>query len=316
MLINIGLDLNLIDLRSVMVLAEHLNFGRAAAELGVSQSALSQRIAKVEERMGCRLFERTGRQCVATPEGDRAVRQIRRVMEEADRLSLIAAERSQTLAGTYRIGVIPTLGPYYLPHLLPVLKREFPDLRLQWREGMTRELSALLLDGALDFALMAAPVEMAGLSSVPLFEEPFTLIAPADHWLAERESVEPEHLERVPMVLLSEGHCLREQALDLCGKGANECTIQATGLEILRHLVASGAGCSLMPSLAVPENPGELVRYLPVSGEPYRRRIGLYFRTNWARAQDVEALAEAIREHLPNSVEPAAGTKTVSAANP
>ncbi len=315
MLINAGLDLNLIDLRSVTVLAEHLNFGRAAAELGVSQSALSQRIAKVEDRMGCRLFDRNGRHCIATPEGDRAVRQIRRVMEEADRLSLIAGEKSQTLEGTYRIGVIPTLGPYYLPHLLPVLKSEFPNLRLQWREGMTRELSALLLDGALDFALMAKPVEAAGLSAVRLFEEPFTLITPADHWLAERDSVEPEHLERLQMVLLSEGHCLREQAIDLCGRGANECTIQATGLEILRHLVASGAGCSLMPRLAVPAEPGSMVRYLPISGEPYRRRIGLYYRTNWARAQDVKALAQAMRRHLPPGVEPA-GTTPNSAVNP
>src|SRR5690606_23306736 len=137
----------------------------------------------------------------------------------------------------------------------------------------------------------------------------------ADHWLAERDEVEPEHLSRVPLVLLSEGHCLREQALDLCGRGANECTIQATGLEILRHLVASGSGCSLMPQLAVPAEPGEMVRYLRITGEPYRRRIGLYFRANWAREQDVQALAEVIRSHLPPGVAPA-GTTENSAANP
>ncbi len=297
--------LTLRDLEYVVAVAEHGHFGRAAEACGVSQPALSSQIKKTEHVLSAVLFERTKRRVFVTPAGQETVARARAILREAHELIELAGRRREPLAGLFRLGVIATLGPYLLPHVLGPLRRRFPRLELNLREGRTADLLHDLKTGSLHAVLVATPVEDPTLEAQPLFREPFVLALPAGHPLARKRSIRAKDLHAEDMVLLEEGHCLRDQALDVCSapRGVLERRLQATSLETLRHLVASGAGYSLMPALAQVNGKLRKMIHIQRLGSPVPgRTIVLVWRRGFPRPADVAALATLVRETLPRQV--------------
>jgi LysR family transcriptional regulator, hydrogen peroxide-inducible genes activator len=298
--------LTLRDLEYLVAVADRRHFGRAADACHVSQPALSAQIRKIEDFLGVQLFERSNRNVVITPIGEQVARQARVVLEEAGKIALLAQETSQPLSGSLRLGAIATLGPYLMPYLLGPLRKKFPKLELLMKEGLTDELIADLRDGALDAVLAAPTFNTDGLKLIRLFDEPFLVAAPKNHTIALKAAVRARDLNSEDMVLLEDGHCLRNQTVEVCpsNRRGKFREFQATSLETLRHLVASGFGYSLMPRLAVDSNDRlkNLIAYRPFEGKPVGRTIVLVCRERFARMNDIEELAEFIRRHLPEGV--------------
>jgi LysR family transcriptional regulator, hydrogen peroxide-inducible genes activator len=295
--------LSLRDLQYIVAVAQHGHFGRAAGACHVSQPALSGQIKKIEELLGIALFERSNRRVAVTEIGQAVVAQARLVLEEAEKIVDLAKAVREALAGSFRLGAIATLGPYLMPHLLGSLRREYPKLELILKEGLTDGLLAELRAGRLDAVLAARTFDEDGLTVFPLFTEPFLLTLPKNHALAGRTLIKVTDLRAAEMVLLEDGHCLRDQAIEMCpaNRRGNIKELHATSLETLRHLVASGAGYTLMPMLAVTQDERlkELIRYRRVEGKDIGRAIALVCRDRFPRKRDVELLAEFIRRHRP-----------------
>jgi LysR family transcriptional regulator, hydrogen peroxide-inducible genes activator len=301
--------LTLRDLEYLVAVADRRHFGKAADACHVSQPALSAQIRKIEDFLGVQLFERSNRNVVITPIGEQVARQARIVLEEAGKIAELAQEISEPLSGMLRLGAIATLGPYLMPHLLGPLRKQFPRLQLLMKEGLTDELIEDLRNGMLDAVLAAPTFDTDGLRVIRLFEEPFLVAAPKNHAFASRSTVRPKDLNSEDMVLLEDGHCLRNQTVEVCpaNRRGKFREFQATSLETLRHLVASGFGYSLMPRLAVDSNDRlkNLITYRPFEGKPVGRTILLVCRERFGRMNDIEALAQFIRENLPRGVVPA-----------
>jgi LysR family transcriptional regulator, hydrogen peroxide-inducible genes activator len=302
-------SLTLRDLEYLVAVADRRHFGKAADACHVSQPALSAQIRKIEDFLGVQLFERSNRNVVITPIGDQVARQARVVLEEAVKIAALAQETTEPLSGSFRLGAIATLGPYLMPHLLGPLRKRFPKLELLMKEGLTDELIEDLRNGALDAVLAAPTFDTDGLRVIPLFEEPFLVAVPKGHALASKGSVRTRDLNSEEMVLLEDGHCLRNQTVEVCpsNRRGKFREFQATSLETLRHLVASGFGYSLIPRLAVDSNDRlkNLIAYRPFEGKPVGRTIVLVCRERFGRMNDIETLAEFIRGHLPEGVVPA-----------
>ena len=291
--------MNLRDLRYLVALAEHRHFGRAAEASFVSQPTLSTQIRKLEEELGVALFERAPRKVMLTPVGREIVERARKVLADVDQLAEIARRSQDPEAGTVRLGLFPTLGPYLLPHVLPGLRERFPRLEFLLVEDKTDALLERLRDGRLDAAVLALPLADEQLHAELLFDEPFVLATPAGHPLAGRGPLAVDDLDEQRLLLLEEGHCLREQALDVCRlAGAGERDFRATSLETLRQMVAAGVGSTLLPVLAVqppvPGLPG--VQLVPFKGEPPFRRVALVWRRSSASDGLLRGLAAEIRQ--------------------
>jgi LysR family hydrogen peroxide-inducible transcriptional activator len=328
---NIG-GLTLRDLQYVVAVADYRHFGKAARACHVSQPALSGQIKKIERYLGVTLFERNIRPArraagssagrvaasselvqgrrdhetgsVTTTEvGKAVVAQARVVLEEAEKILTAAKSTREPLAGPFRLGAIATLGPYLMPHLLGPLRRKYPKLELNLTEGLTDDLIDELHAGRLDAVLAAQTFDPAGLYVLPLFVEPFLLTLPKSHPLESRDPVKVGDLKASEMVLLEDGHCLRDQTIAVCppNRRGNIKEMHVTSLETLRHLVASGAGYTLMPLLAVSDDPRlkELIRYRRLEGKNTGRTIVLACRERFPRRNEVELLGHFIRTHLP-----------------
>lgn len=296
----------LTELRYVVAVADTGHFGQAASRCHVSQPTLSAQVRKLEDTLGVQLFERTPKRVQVTAIGAEVVERARVMLDELRRIGDLARGQHEPLAGPLRLGVIPTLGPYLLPWLVPPLQKAYPRLRLVLREGLTATLVDDLLAHRLDVAILALPVASPGIASEPVFDEPFWVAAPASHPLAKRARLREGDLEEHRVLLLTEGHCLREQALAICGDGraAHDADdYRATSLETLRHMVAAGLGCTLLPALALRERGGPkgLVTKPFRSPAPYRR-IGLAWRRSFPGVAAVHALATFIRARLPDGV--------------
>ena len=310
--------LSLRDLDYALAVAELSHFGRAAERCGVSQPGLSEQIRKLEAILGMPLFERGRGGVSPTADGQVLLRQIAVVVGEARGLMEMARSRTGALNGGLALGVIPTLGPYYVPLVLRDLRQHFPELVLRLQENQTGLLLDALARFILDAALVALPVEQDGLFSRALFFEPFRVLLPAGHALADEPSLELAVLDTDDLLLLEDGHCLRDQAISLC-RPADPVTsgrvgpIQhgkeprfATSLEMLRHMVAAGEGFSLMPALAtreVSELTG-LVRLRPLADSTAGRTIGLVWRATDPRGPDFERLAAVLHENIPAGTTP------------
>lgn len=305
--------LTLRDLEYLVAVADHRHFGHAAEACHVSQPALSGQIKKLEEHLGASLFERSNRRVALTETGEAVVAQARVVMDEARKLTGLASREHQPLTSTFRLGAIATLGPYFIPHLLAPLKKRYPKLDLILREGLTDGLLHDLRTGTLDAVLAARTFDEQGLRVLPLFFEPFWLAAPREHPLAAQKTVRTADLKASEMVLLEDGHCLRDQALAFCSRKKDRTrNLHATGLETLRHLVASGQGYTLIPQLALRDD--DPLRKLLVYRELDRRDVGrtivLVTRERHARMPDIEALAAFVRaDKLARAGLPLAPTK-------
>ena len=289
--------MNLRDLRYLVAVAEHRHFGRAAEACFVSQPTLSTQLKKLEEFLGVTLIERTNRQVMLSPAGEQIVEQAQRILREVNTLTGMAEQFRDPLGGEFRLGIIPTVAPYLLPRILGPLQEGFPNLRLQLTEGQTAQITRMLKQGDLDAALLALPLREENIEEHLLFEEPFLFAVSNEHPKAGRKSISLDDLEDEQVLLLEDGHCLRDQALDVCNahRAVENTSFRGTSLETLRQMVAANAGSTLMPELAVPEQSGG-VSYIPFRGVPPHRKIGLCWRTTSTRAPLLETMGELLQK--------------------
>ena len=300
--------MNLRDLRYVLAVAELGHFGRAASACNVSQPTLSGQILKLEEELGVTLFERIGKSVRTTTAGEDILRHARRAVTAADDLVACARAHRDPRAGPLRLGVIPTLGPYLMPLVLPRVRAEMPEMLLMLVEDLTGRLVNPVAEGQLDAAIIASDPEVSGLTEDFLFDEPFWVVMPADHELAAHKTVSAADIDLKSLLLLQDGHCLRDQALDLCGQPElgeqSMADMRATSLDTLLHMAAAGYGVTLVPQLALQGDkslPGTLVAR-PLAGfHPYRR-VRLISRVTSPRRKAIEDLAELIRANLPKGL--------------
>jgi len=294
--------MNLRDLKYLVAVAEHRHFGRAADACFVSQPTLSTQLKKLEEELGVTLIERTNRQVLLTPVGDRVVAQAERVLREANQLSIIADEYADPFGGEFRLGMIPTVAPYLLPKILGPIRKALPTLQIQLTEGQTAVISRLLREGDLDAVILALPLEEENMVQRQLYREPFYLAVSRHHPKAGRKTVSVEDLEEEQVLLLEDGHCLRDQALAVCSthNAVENTNFRATSLETLRQMVVADVGVTLMPKLAVPAKPAAGIRYIPFRGEIPHRDIGLCWRRSSPREPLLEKLAEILTSALGN----------------
>jgi LysR family hydrogen peroxide-inducible transcriptional activator len=290
---------NLRDLRYLVALADERHFGRAAERCFVSQPTLSAQIRKLEEYLGVTLVERQPKRVTLTETGAKIVQRARRVLLEADAIVEVAKTERDPLAGPLRLALIPTVGPYLLPEIARPLKRALPRLKLMLYEYRTDPLLERLRDGELDLGILALPVATDGLETAELYEERFTLAVPANHPLAARERVRIGDLGGETLLLLEDGHCLRDQALEVCsriglGEGGD---YRATSLETLRQMVAAGHGVTLLPELAAaaPVGTARGLKVKPFAKPAPSRTIGAVWRKTTTRGKAIEAVIAAIR---------------------
>ena len=301
--------MNLRDLRYLVALADHKHFGRAAAASFVSQPTLSTQIRKLEDELGVSLVERAPRRVMLTPIGRDIAERARRVLAEVMQMGELARRSQDPEAGTVRLGLFPTLAPYLLPHVLPGIRARFPRLELLLVEEKTDAILARLRDGRLDAGLLALPVHNEQLQVEPLFEEPFVLAVPQSHPFAKCNKPLALHdLDHEHLLLLEEGHCLRDQALDVCHlAGAGERGgFRATSLETLRQMVAAGVGITLLPVLAVqpPVAASVDVAIIPFDGQPPHRQVAMFWRRSSAMGAFLTELALQFRALPPALLTP------------
>ena len=292
--------MNLRDLEYLVAVADHRHFGRAAEACFVSQPTLSTQLKKLEAELGARLIERTPRQIMLTAAGESVVAKARTMLADSAEIRGIARQASDPRAGSLRLGAFPTLAPYLLPHVVGPLTAAFPNLELLLVEEKSEELLEQLRTGRLDCALLALPVHDDALRVEPLFVEDFVLAVPAGHPLAGgTEPLTTDLLDHEQLLLLADGHCLRDQALDVCrlAGAAERAGFQATSLETLRHMVAGGVGITLLPALAVeppvPAYPGIVLREF--AGPAPSRSIAMVWRPTSVYAELLPEVAATLR---------------------
>lgn len=291
------------QLEYVVAVADTLNFREAAERCHVSQPALSSQLQQLERQLGVLIFERDRRHVLPTSVGKEIVMRARRVLEETRALVEYAKHREAPLSGTLHLGVIPTVAPYVLPRVLPRVRRDFPHLRMHLCEDVTERLLERMALGELDVVLLALIDDLGDVETMELFTDPFLLAVPPGHRLARRKRVHLKDLRDEEVLLLEEGHCLRNQALGLCDRaGATERgDFRASSLGTLMEMVRGGLGVTLLPSIAVDAEArtGRGLKTLPLPKEGNARHIGLAWRTTSSRGDEFRMLGEAIREALP-----------------
>jgi LysR family hydrogen peroxide-inducible transcriptional activator len=285
------------QLRYLDSLARHRHFGRAAEDCAVSQPALSMQIKGLEQFLGVELVERRTGEAVLTPVGADIAQRAKKIISSVSDLADVARHRGKLLCGPLRLGVIPSVAPYLLPRMLPKLQQRYPELRLELRESQTRQLLGELERGALDAVVMALPVTNPDLESIPLFEDPFLFAMPASETL-QNSTVTADDIDPQRLILLEEGHCLRDQALAFCSvTGRDIVEFGATSLTTVMQMVANGYGVTLLPEIAANiEARDDRVKLLRFSEPGPSRIIGLAWRKTSARAHDFRALGEIVTE--------------------
>ncbi|NMO19654.1 LysR family transcriptional regulator [Pyxidicoccus fallax] len=290
------------QLQYFVAVAEALSFRKAAERCHVSQPSLSAQIAQLEGALGVQLFERDRRRVLLTPVGLELVERARRLLVEVDALTEAAKRAGDPLSGTLRLGVIPTVSPYLLPAVAPTLRKRFPRLTVRWLEDKTEVLVRDLDRGALDAALVALEAEVGDVESAVLAEDPFFLVTPRDHPLGQKKGeATPAELRGQDVLLLDEGHCFRTQALALCSRArAHELEFRATSLPTLTQMIASGAGISLLPALAVAtEVKRSDLKVRPFAEPVPKRTLALVWRKRSPFTGALKEVAGAMREAWP-----------------
>lgn len=293
--------MNIRDLEYLVALAEYRHFRRAADSCHVSQPTLSGQIRKLEDELGVMLLERTSRKVLFTQAGLLLVEQARKVLREVKVLKEMASQQGENMSGPLHIGLIPTVGPYLLPRIIPMLHHAFPKLEMYLHEAQTHQLLSQLDSGKLDCAILALVKESEAFIEIPLFDESMKLAVYSDHPWANLKRVAMPELAGEKLLMLEDGHCLRDQTLGFCFEaGAEEDThFRATSLETLRNMVAAGSGITLLPELSVPpERERDGVCYIPCYKPEPKRTIALVYRPGSPLRGRYEQLAEAIKAHM------------------
>ena len=296
--------MNIRDLRYVVALSETRHFRAAAERCFVSQPTLSGQIQKLEGELGLRLFERNNRRVEITPDGATIVQQVYRALEEIEQISTLAAQMKDPMSGVLRIGMIPTLAPYLIPRFLGPLEEHFPSLSVQIVEAVTGELVNKLTAHQLDAVLIADKDVQEDLKAVPLFDEPFSVIHPVDHPFYLSDTVTLRRLEREPLLMLSDEHCITGQIRELIDITAPEHDFTAASMQTLLQLVSNGNGCTVVPIMATTgswmSDMGIVAK--SIREKRARRRVSLVYRKTFPRAEPLLHVAAVICESLPNTV--------------
>jgi LysR family hydrogen peroxide-inducible transcriptional activator len=296
-------DLKLKDLHYLVAVADTRHFGRAAERSNVSQPTLSAQLKKLEEYLGVQLIERAPKRVALTAAGDAIVERARRILEASDEIVELAKGHRDPLAGRLKLALLPTIGPYLLPNVAGKLRKQLPRLELMLYEYQTDVMLEKLHSGEIDVGILALPVPLDGLDAYELYKEPFMVAMPAAHRLAARTSIRVEDLQGETLLLLEDGHCLRDQALDICAGGGmhEKQDFRATSLETLRQMVAAGVGITLLPELASRGAYGAArgVAIRPFVKPVPTRTIGAVWRKSSARRAAIVALAKQIEAHAP-----------------
>ncbi|MGP1356478.1 hydrogen peroxide-inducible genes activator [Roseicyclus sp.] len=293
------------QLRYLALLSETLHFRRAAERANVTQPTLSAQLSALEEKLGVQLVERSRARVVMTAEGDEIAARARRILADVDEIVEIARRGGRPLGGTIRVGVVQSLGSYFLPLVIPDLHAAYPDLRLYVREGLASDVMGRLEQGSLDLLFLPLPVTGAELSVARLFREPLLAVAATDHPIAALARVPRERLAGERILTLETGHRLHDQVRRICEETGAEISLDyaATSLDTIRQMVAMGLGISLLPALYVRSEvrPNQLVTARPLEGPQPFRAVGMVWRARAARGAEYQELAQAIRRILRRS---------------
>jgi LysR family transcriptional regulator, hydrogen peroxide-inducible genes activator len=287
------------QLRYLRALAEHRHFGRAAEACAVTQPALSMQIRELEATLGIELIERRRGEALLTDTGAEVVRRAERILSATRDMVDIARHGERLLVGRLQIGIIPSLAPYVLPKILPLLQRRHPELRVELRETQTHVLLHELTRGALDVVMLALPIPESEIETIRLFDDPFVLAVPASDPRPENLRVRAQDIDQQRLILLEEGHCLRDQALAYCTSAQRDVSLGATSLATVMQMVANGYGITLLPRVAVDvEVRDERVKLLRFAEPAPGRVIGLAWRRTSPRKVDFIALGQLVTETL------------------
>ncbi|MGA9993088.1 MAG: hydrogen peroxide-inducible genes activator [Thiobacillaceae bacterium] len=304
--------MTLTELKYVLAVTRERHFGRAAEACFVSQPTLSVAIKKLEDELGVILFERGGGgELGITPAGERVAEQAAHIFELVDGIKDLAAEAKDDLQGALKLGAIYTIAPYLLPELIPVLHRQAPQMPLVLEENYTRVLTEKLKKGELDAMIIATPVDEPALLVLPLYEEPFLVAVPANHEWKKKKSVASADLEKESLLLLSSGHCFRDQVLQACpalnrsATNGLQKTLESSSLETIRNTVASGMGITVLPCTAtrLQTASDSLLSYRPFSKPVPSRIVSLAWRKSFPRPRAIEAVRQAVQAANLNCVE-------------
>jgi len=302
--------MTLTELKYIVAVARARHFGHAAEACHVAQPTLSVAIKKLEDELGVVLFERGGTEVSITPLGAQIVAQAERVLEQTAAIKELAKQNKDPLAGPLRLGVIYTIGPYLLPPLVKNMIDHVPQMPLILQENFTVRLLELLRQGELDAAIMALPLPEHGMSVQTLYDEPFVVAMPRSHPWASRATITAEDLKTETMLLLGNGHCFRDQVLEVCpemarfstpGNGMQR-TFEGSSLETIRHMVASGIGLTVLPRASVADmdsankDPRSMLRFVPFSEPVPSRRVVLVWRKSFTRRAAIDAICRAVAE--------------------
>jgi LysR family transcriptional regulator, hydrogen peroxide-inducible genes activator len=291
--------MTLTELRYVVALAQERHFGRAARKCFVTQPTLSLALAKLEEELGVKLFERNKNEVLVSGRGQQIVEQARRVLDEVGKIQHLARGGKDQLSGALRLGVIPTIGPYLLPDLVPILRKRAPDMPLIIEENLTGNLAPMLREGELDVVIIALPFALPGVKTQVVYEEPFSVVVPEGHRWQQRKGVKPSELSEENLLVLNNGHCFRDQVLEACPGQSNTAMPEGragSSLETIRNMVASGLGVSVLPSSALtPRYASKLLKVVPFASPVPSRKVALASRQSFDRPAAVDVVAEAIR---------------------
>lgn len=299
--------MTLTQLSYIVAVDTRRHFGRAAEHCCVSQPTLSMQIQKLEEDLGIQIFDRSRKPVVPTDLGSHVIEQARLVLRESERIPDLISEASGKMQGTLRIGIIPTLAPYLLPHVMPAFTKKYPRVELVIRELITDQIIEGLKLETLDAGLVATQVDKASIETQPLFNEPFVGYISPNHRFAKQEFVQADQLSLDDLWLLKEGHCFRDQVLQVCGEESQACgatrslVFESGNLETLRKMVDRAGGMTLLPYLATLYlTDKQMEQHIRPFGMPVpRRQISIVYRRAYLKKHLIDAYTEVIREHLP-----------------
>jgi len=283
--------MNLRDLKYLISVAKEQHFARAAEQSFVSQPTLSMQIKKLEEELGVQIFERSQKNFLVTKVGKEIIKKAEIILREAEEIRNIAKNSKDPFSGELRIGAFPTLASYFFPKIVGKISKKFPQLKLLLIEEKTEELLRKLQSGEIDVAFIAMPVSNDVLNFKKIFEEDFLLAVPKNHTLAKQKKIHAKDLKGQSLMLLEDGHCLRNQALEVCSmmSAFEQQDFKATSLETLRQMVISGAGITLMPEIAVKKE--DKIAYIKIANAP-KRTIGLYWRKSSGRIELLKEISK------------------------
>ena len=290
--------MSLTELKFIVAVAQERNFRRAAEKCFVSQPALSLAIKKLEDELKVTIFERSRSDVRLTEIGEKIVEQAEKVLEETARIKQFAELGKNQLKGTFKLGLIHSIGPYLLPEIIPILRKSAPEMPLEVEENLTANLEMQLKNGVIDAAIVALPFNVVGLQFKALYDEEFDVVVPVTHHWATRKHINPSELSNEKVLLLNSGHCFSNQVTQACPELSRKGEIlQGNSLETIRNMVASNLGITVLPCSATAaryNNP--LIKVIPFAAPAPTRRIAIAWRKSFVRLEAVEKIAESIKD--------------------